>query len=113
MDTTNQIWSADGPDQAAILEEMEKHLDGTETSVWILGQEHAVHNGKILKAPKDTFQDLGMVAEWEKRTYTNGAYYVTHSGLVSPLPDQLEAIEEIRQEYLEDVKLGANNGRRN
>ncbi len=60
-----------------------------------------------------SLSNTGMVDEWAKRTYKNGAYYITHSGLISPLPDQIEAIEEIRSEYLEEVNLGANNGRRN
>ncbi len=66
----------------------------------------------IDKKEQDSLPDSGMVDEWEKRTYNKGEYYITHSGIISPLPDQLEAIEEIRSEYLEDINLGANNGRR-
>jgi len=61
---------------------------------------------------KTLSKDQGMVAEWEKRTYNNGIYYVNHSGMMCQLPDQLEAIADIRAEYLEDMHLGANNGRR-
>ena len=35
-------------------------------------------------------------------TYNKGMYYINNSGLLCRMPDQIEAREEIRAEYLEN-----------
>jgi hypothetical protein len=44
----------------------------------------------------------GLVEEWLNRSYKKGVFYINHSGLVCQLPDDIDLLEEIREEYLED-----------
>lgn len=50
---------------------------------------------------KDLNGNEGDVDVWRKQSYSKEMYYVNASGFLCPLPDKFEAMEDIRQEYLD------------
>lgn len=46
-------------------------------------------------------KEKGLLSGASEYTYTKGNYYINNSGVVCPLPDQIEARAEIRSEYLD------------
>jgi len=46
-------------------------------------------------------KEKGLLSGAGEYTYTQGNYYINNSGVVCPLPDQIEARAEIRAEYLD------------
>jgi len=51
---------------------------------------------------KLTLDNKGELTNGNGYTYDKGLYYINNSGLVCPLPDQIEARAQVRAEYLEN-----------